>query len=271
MALQLKPELVANDQNFVKSILYVMYSRSGGVEMKCIEDFKAEAIAFLKANGTFNSGAPPMNPAANYASKMMQPDLDSRTSTDPLFNGSKPAGYGPGLQSGNSYNPSSATGGASGQYRDPRAASMPDQRGGMPPSLGGGNMSMNGYGNYPPSNYNQSPPSQSQGYDPRGDPRGYDARDVRDPRGYPPAQPLERRVPPPARGMPPSGPPDAPNMDPTLVSRIEFEKSEPIIRLLAQVRKVGMDILFPQSVHDKVIFVVGAPKHILEVFSPEFC
>lgn len=34
--------------------------------------------------------------------------------------------------------------------------------------------------------------------------------------------------------------------------RIEFEKSEPIIRLLAQVRKVGMDILFPQQVHDKV-------------------
>jgi hypothetical protein len=36
------------------------------------------------------------------------------------------------------------------------------------------------------------------------------------------------------------------------LSRIEFEKSEPIVRLLAQVRKVGMDILFPQSTHDKV-------------------
>lgn len=32
----------------------------------------------------------------------------------------------------------------------------------------------------------------------------------------------------------------------------DIEKSEPIVRLLAQVRKVGMDILFPQSVHDKV-------------------
>ncbi len=39
------------------------------------------------------------------------------------------------------------------------------------------------------------------------------------------------------------------------LSRIEFEKSEPIVRLLAQVRKVGMDILFPQSTHDKVCFV----------------
>jgi hypothetical protein len=30
------------------------------------------------------------------------------------------------------------------------------------------------------------------------------------------------------------------------------EKTEPIIKLLAQVRKVGMDILFPQVTHDKV-------------------
>jgi hypothetical protein len=36
------------------------------------------------------------------------------------------------------------------------------------------------------------------------------------------------------------------------LSRIECEKSEPIVRLLAQVRKVGMDILFPQIAHDKV-------------------
>lgn len=34
--------------------------------------------------------------------------------------------------------------------------------------------------------------------------------------------------------------------------RIDYEKSDPIVRLLAQVRKVGMDILFPQSTHDKV-------------------
>jgi hypothetical protein len=37
-----------------------------------------------------------------------------------------------------------------------------------------------------------------------------------------------------------------------IMGRIEFEKSEPIVRLLAQVRKVGMDILFPQCAHDKV-------------------
>ena len=36
-------------------------------------------------------------------------------------------------------------------------------------------------------------------------------------------------------------------------TRIDYEKSEPIVRLLAQVRKVGMDILFPQSTHDKIL------------------
>lgn len=33
---------------------------------------------------------------------------------------------------------------------------------------------------------------------------------------------------------------------------IEFEKSEPIVRFLAQARKIGMDVIFPQSTHDKV-------------------
>jgi hypothetical protein len=32
----------------------------------------------------------------------------------------------------------------------------------------------------------------------------------------------------------------------------EIEKNEPIIRLLAHIRKAGMDILFPQVIHDKV-------------------
>lgn len=45
--------------------------------------------------------------------------------------------------------------------------------------------------------------------------------------------------------------PDLPD-DHKATTRIDYEKSEPIVRLLAQVRKVGMDILFPQSTHDKV-------------------
>lgn len=45
---------------------------------------------------------------------------------------------------------------------------------------------------------------------------------------------------------------DLPDDHKPSASRIELEKSEPIVRLLAQVRKVGMDVLFPQSTHDKV-------------------
>lgn len=42
------------------------------------------------------------------------------------------------------------------------------------------------------------------------------------------------------------------------LSRIECEKSEPIVRLLAQVRKIGMDILFPQITHDKILACIFA-------------
>ena len=33
---------------------------------------------------------------------------------------------------------------------------------------------------------------------------------------------------------------------------MDIEKSEPIVRLLADIRNDGMDILFPQTSHDKV-------------------
>jgi hypothetical protein len=37
----------------------------------------------------------------------------------------------------------------------------------------------------------------------------------------------------------------------------EIERNEPIIRLLAHIRKAGMDILFPQMIHDKVILLLS--------------
>lgn len=39
---------------------------------------------------------------------------------------------------------------------------------------------------------------------------------------------------------------------PTSTTGIDVEKTEPMIRFLAQIRKIGSDILFPQSIHDKV-------------------
>lgn len=37
---------------------------------------------------------------------------------------------------------------------------------------------------------------------------------------------------------------------------MEFEKNEPIVRLLAHIRKAGMDILFPQIIHDKILMCI---------------
>jgi hypothetical protein len=54
---------------------------------------------------------------------------------------------------------------------------------------------------------------------------------------------------------------------------LEIEKNEPIIRLLAHIRKAGMDILFPQIIHDKVSSLVGFScfSHGLSLsFSPSF-
>lgn len=114
MTLQMKPELIENEHGFIKNLLYVMYSRTGGLESPSVEEFKSEAIVFLKS-------CPPPPPPPQYPSRVVA-DLA-------------------------------------------------------------------------------------------------------------------------AIGI----------VQPPLQGRIEFEKSEPIIRLLAQLRKVGMDILFPQSVHDKIL------------------
>lgn len=59
---------------------------------------------------------------------------------------------------------------------------------------------------------------------------------------------------------------DLPDDHKAAANRIEFEKSEPIVRLLAQVRKVGMDILFPQSTHDKVCRCTPSLNAILTIF-----
>lgn len=44
---------------------------------------------------------------------------------------------------------------------------------------------------------------------------------------------------------------------------VDIEKSEPIVRFLAQVRKMGMDVLFPQSAHDKVNKLFFTPINTL--------
>lgn len=76
----------------------------------------------------------------------------------------------------------------------------------------------------------------------------------------PQATPVLSQMQPPPQAPLPSQPAhseveyDGPEEHKYAPARVEFERAEPIVRLLAQVRKVGMDILFPQSTHDKVLY-----------------
>ncbi len=153
--LQMPREIVGNDSNFVKSILNLMYVKCGNIDYPYIEEFKMEAITFLK-------------------NKLNQPRFQ-----DP----------------GSSYH-------------------------GQP-----GNVSA-------PDNFVQNMLQRPQVIDSTG-------------AAFSRKLPLQKNS-----VGPESDLPEDVSRPPT--SRIEFEKSEPIVRLLAQVRKVGMDILFPQSTHDKV-------------------
>jgi hypothetical protein len=170
MTLQMKSEVIANDQAFIKSLLYVMYSRTGGAEFPLVEEFKAEAIAFLKSNpNALSSQAHAAFPVAPSLAAVDAAFNESFGGQAGFNNFNNPAGFKP---------PRGAVG-----SMDPNAAKRNPQR-------------------------MITDPGEMIGMDPA---------------------------------------------QMSLQQRIEFEKSEPIVRLLAQVRKVGMDILFPQSVHDKVI------------------
>lgn len=100
---------------------------------------------------------------------------------------------------------------------------------------------------YPPQHY---PPSQHPGYG-RPAPAGYPQPGVPVNRSYPPV------VAPKVHQEDPNG------------YVTEMEKHDPIMRLLAQIRKYGMDILFPQSIHDKVsihIYISLCNNYIIYIF-----
>lgn len=167
--LQMNRDVIANDTNFIRHILSVIYQRCGGQEFSAVEEFNMEAFMFLKGNHYKNGST-------------------SSDNTDTQFNRGT---YG--VQSSN--------------------------------SIYGNNQQS--YSIQQPSYQHNSKQRFNHGND--GVIKKYNRNMV--------------------------------DMEPELVddyrspmSRIEFEKSEPIVRLLAQVRKVGMDILFPQSTHDKVNF-----------------
>lgn len=175
MVLQLKQDVIANDPNFVKSVLYVLYARAGGMDNPAVEEFKAEANLFLKSSAPpANIPAYPLAPKLTSTGEGQQPPADSYGRDD-----AQPSSTNNGRHSTQSYNERFSN--QAGEYSPFPATAHASTNGASPNS------------------------------------REAVGEDVTFPS-----------------------------------SRIEFGKSEPIIRLLAQVRKVGMDILFPQSVHDKV-------------------
>ena len=163
VTLQMNRDIIANDNNFIKSIMNVMYSRCGNTEYPTVEEFKLEALMFLKGNNFPQFS----RPNADLIEPNLPPSRNDFTFR-PSFSANKP------------------------RFSTQENLLMKK----------------------PPVNSNNN-----------------------------------------IRGMMPSDGIDVPMDDHrSPLNRIEFEKSEPIVRLLAQVRKVGMDILFPQSTHDKVSF-----------------
>lgn len=238
MALQMNRDIVANDINFIKSVVYVMYSRSGGVDCPCVEEFKLEAMSFLKSS---NSTAPVsssigLDPAASVVTTLAAQAAAAASSGIKVSLDPSPIQI-PTLSMAATVSASIGS-----------AASLI--------TSGVDSLSITGSSNTTmkidnaPSVINVAKSSSNVPYN----------NVIEMYRGYipsPTTDGVQNRIATqdlfPKKVMHAIVQSEALNYDDARspLHRIEFEKSEPIVRLLAQVRKVGMDILFPQSVHDK--------------------
>lgn len=178
--------MLANDANFLKGVITVMYAHGGGAEHPSIEEFKVEATSFLKKSISTTNPAPvdavALNPEAEPQGRVASSGSFSLPN-DTGLSVSKPLAPAPEFKPAN-FSP----------------ASLSVQ--GQQPQQG-----------FPGSAFPAPPP------------------------GINPQLAALRRGPP------------APEPEPVLS---EIEKTEPIVRLLAHIRKEGMDILFPQIIQDKV-------------------
>ncbi len=163
--LQMPREIIGNDSSFIKSILNLIYAKCGSIEYPFVEEFKMDAILFLK--NKLNQGKYGTTGGSAPSDLMVRQDYNQ-------------------------------------------------------PMDGEGSVNLNIYSQMQPMTSNQGPNARRTSTAAN---KSHNAL-VADS--------------------------DLPDDHKPSASRIEFEKSEPIVRLLAQVRKVGMDILFPQSTHDKV-------------------
>ncbi len=216
--LQMPREIVGNDSGFIKSILNLIYVKCGGTDFPMVEEFKTDAIMFLK--NKLNMQQQQQLPKYQELHQQHQPQHQQpggNKNSDYHFAGglgNDSSSYGmmnrpPNeMLMNNNINPILLNNMAA--RKNPAMMAAPGGGYGMPGSAGMGALSAMQAQNTAGAAGSSKPNT----------------------------------------GL--SADSELPDDHKQTASRIEFEKSEPIVRLLAQVRKVGMDVLFPQSTHDKV-------------------
>jgi hypothetical protein len=225
--LRLSKELLANDANFLKAVITVMYAHGGGVEHPAIEDFKIEATKFLKKSISTVSSAP-SEAISNNNNQSFVPQSLSESVENNIMN--RPSSMSLGGST-------TTTGGDLSIQTKPMTTadsfsqSLQQQQQQQQPLVPGRISAL------------PSPSVASQLY----------SSNVSSVSGMNPSQQQQQQMF--NTNNPNFGAPVRRFSDPIEEARgpiSDIEKTEPIIRLLAHIRKEGMDILFPQIIQDKV-------------------
>lgn len=260
----LSRDLTGNEANFLRAVVQVLMQHSNGKENLIVEDFKVDVAAFLKKAGSSpptafydqqqppqQNYAPALSPAplpVTSSAKLGQvgqvpPNRFYSSTTAPSVPPITTSGFGsnPSLsmdfQNRSTFNPAPTADrtpynqfNGSGMANSPSAfAHQQLQQQQYTPSSNGHNngQGYHSFGANPP-HWSKTPthrsnfPGQRMGLD------NFAAANV-------------------AGGASGVGGLSIPR---------DIEKSEPIIRLLAHLRKSGMDILFPQIIHDKILMCI---------------
>jgi hypothetical protein len=227
--LRLSKELLANDANFLKAVITVMYAHGGGVEHPAIEDFKVEATKFLKKSISTVSSAP--SEANNIQSFVPQSSSESvennimnRPSSMSIGGTTATTAAGDLSSLAIQTKPMTTADSFSQSLQQQQQAQQQPLVPGRISALPSPSVASQQQGPYSSnvSSVSGIPSQQQQMFNTNNPNFGAPVRRFSDP--------IEE-----ARGP---------------IS--DIEKTEPIIRLLAHIRKEGMDILFPQIIQDKV-------------------
>jgi hypothetical protein len=222
--LRLSKELLANDANFLKAVITVMYAHGGGVEHPAIEDFKVEATKFLKKSISTVSSAPYIQSfVPQSSSESVENNIMNRPSSMSIGGTTATTTAGDLSSLAIQTKPMTTAESFSLQQQQQQAQQQPLVPGRIS-ALPSPSVASQQQGLYSSnvSSVSGIPSQQQQMFNTNNPNFGAPVRRFSDP--------IEE-----ARGP---------------IS--DIEKTEPIIRLLAHIRKEGMDILFPQIIQDKV-------------------